>query len=175
MAVDVLGGNAGRALLERLGVPGVFFFRKLPFGMTVEVSAVAGESEHEQKLRVHAWRGHASFRQRLNRQLQSLTEGHATIVITKGDGSRRAEFIPECRSVSDRISTLCSVFLFRKQRSHSHSIFQHISTRMRGFRTGCGYFFHRLRTQPARSKLGALRDEIRGSSAARKRKRIGEC
>src|SRR5215813_6246844 len=87
MAGDVLGGNAARALRQRLGISSMFFFCKLPFWMAVEVSAVAGQSKHEQQFGVQAWRGYARCRKRLNSEIQGLTEGHATIVIMKGGGS----------------------------------------------------------------------------------------
>ena len=46
MTADVLRRNSPGPLGERLVIPGAFSLGKLPLGMSVEVSAIAGEREH---------------------------------------------------------------------------------------------------------------------------------
>jgi hypothetical protein len=47
--------------------------------MTIQISAVAAQCEHEQQLGVHSWRRHLSGRQALNRGVEDVAEAHTAI------------------------------------------------------------------------------------------------
>jgi hypothetical protein len=73
MAGDVLRGDAPCALGERGIVTGCFIRGEFAFGVRVEKSAIAVESEHQEKLRVHARGGNVVLREAVNGSGQGLS------------------------------------------------------------------------------------------------------
>src|SRR5439155_9466523 len=89
---DVLRGNALRAPGERIVITGLLFGSEFALGMSVEISPIASEGEHEQQFGIHARRRDVGQVQALDCRAEGFTEKHEAISPQEARGNTGARF-----------------------------------------------------------------------------------